>query len=121
MKVPSSKPQDPISDVGQIGRCHSCVREPCPTPKIKARTPERGCAQWTDGVPKCVYLVREDGMAEGGVWQRECGMAATHRAERNRQLTLCGRHAAEVEKFRKFKIRLLNEEQPVSQNEPTNL
>ena len=70
---------------------------------------------------KCVYLVREDAVAEGGVWQRECGMAATHRAEKNKQLTLCGRHAAEVERGSKFKIRLLNEEQPVSQNEPTNL
>ena len=34
----------------RIGTCLSCVATPCPHPRIAAKTPRNGCADWTDGV-----------------------------------------------------------------------
>ena len=30
------------------GKCFSCVNPDCPHPKIKEKTPEKGCPQWTN-------------------------------------------------------------------------
>jgi hypothetical protein len=40
-----------MNDITLIGTCHSCERNPCPKPKIKAKRPMDGCAKWTDGKP----------------------------------------------------------------------
>jgi len=36
-------------NLSDIGRCWSCVVDPCPTPKVKKLHPERGCPKWSDG------------------------------------------------------------------------
>lgn len=34
-----------------IGRCRSCHREPCTHPKVRQKTPEKGCLDWHTNAP----------------------------------------------------------------------
>lgn len=46
--------KDTMQAVRSIGTCHTCKREPCTHPRVKVKSPEQGCTDWTAKVAEFV-------------------------------------------------------------------